>query len=113
LLGESPDWGVLLLMLVTVAIVAPLSEELLFRAVLQGWVRERCGAAWAIPLVAVLFAAIHGWRDGLALLPLALILGVLYERRRSYLAVVVAHGLFNSVMFGLAWLTSGAADTGS
>jgi membrane protease YdiL (CAAX protease family) len=106
LLQESPDVLTILLMALTATVLAPLSEELLFRVVLQGWLSERIGAAAAIPSVAVVFAGIHGWRDGIALLPLALILGFVFERRRSYLAVATTHALFNSVMFGLAWLTA-------
>jgi membrane protease YdiL (CAAX protease family) len=92
-------------MALAVAVVAPLSEELLFRVVLQGWLTERISATVAVPVVAIVFAAVHGWRDGLALLPLALILGYVFARRRSYLAVVTTHALFNSVMFGLQWLS--------
>jgi len=111
LLAEAPEWWLVLLMFVAAAIVAPLSEELLFRVVLQGWLTERFGALRGILLAAVIFAIIHGWRDGLALMPLALTLGYLFERRRSYLAVVATHSLFNSVMFGLQWLgAAGGAE---
>lgn len=110
LLGESPGWSTLALMVLTVAVVAPLVEELLFRVILQGWLTEHFGAAVAVPTVAVIFAAVHGWLDGLALVPLALILGYVFAHRRSYLAVVTTHSLFNSVMFGLQWLvTTGGA----
>lgn len=112
LLSDSPDLSTVTLMLLTVAVVAPLSEELLFRVVLQGWLSEHFGARWAIPGVALIFAFVHGWRDGLALVPLALILGYVFDRRRSYLAVVTTHALFNSVMFGLQWL-SALQDRGS
>jgi membrane protease YdiL (CAAX protease family) len=109
LLADAPHWSTVALMLFTVAVVAPLSEELQYRVVLQGWLAERIGVPWAIAGVALVFALAHGWRDGLALLPLALILGYLFDRRRSYLAVVTAHALFNGVMFGLQWL-SGIAE---
>jgi len=33
--------------------------------------------------------------DGIALIPLALLLGFLYDRRRSYWSVFVAHAFFN------------------
>jgi hypothetical protein len=59
----------------------------------------------AIPFVAIVFAAVHGPVDGIALLPLALILGYSFDRRQSYLTVVVIHGLFNATMLALAMLS--------
>ena len=40
-------------------------------------------------------------------LPLALILGYVYYRRQSYLAVVVLHALFNGTMVTLSRLPQG------
>jgi uncharacterized protein len=105
LLASQPPVEVLLLMLFTVCVIAPLSEELLFRVILQGWLRSRLARWPAILLTAALFALIHGWRDSLPLLPLALILGWLFDRHHSYLAVVTTHSLFNGVMLTLALLT--------
>ncbi|OYW12836.1 MAG: hypothetical protein B7Z55_17910, partial [Planctomycetales bacterium 12-60-4] len=96
LLGETLDPRVIALLTFTAVVVAPFSEELLFRVTLQGWLTARIGSTWAVPAVSVFFAAIHGWRDGLALLPLALILGYVYDRRNDFLAVVVMRGLFNA-----------------
>ena len=55
----------------------------------------------AIPVAAVVFAAVHGFPDSLAIVPLALVLGDAYQRRRSYWEVVAAHALFNAVMLAL------------
>ena len=49
----------------------------------------------AIGISSIAFAMVHGPLDGAALMPLALLLGILYDRRHSYLAVVVAHAFFN------------------
>lgn len=101
-LGESPDGLALAGLAVTVVVVAPLAEELLFRVVLQGWLAERYGGEVAVRVIAVVFAAVHGWRDGLALLPFALLLGYVYDRRHDFFAVVVAHGAFNAANLLLA-----------
>jgi len=105
LLGRSPDAVTLAGLAVTVVVLAPLAEELLFRVTLQGWLSERIGGGWSVPVVAAIFAAVHGWRDGLALIPLALLLGYIYERRQDYFAVVVAHGAFNAANLVLALLS--------
>lgn len=104
LLASQPPLEVLLLMVVTVCVIAPLSEELMFRVILQGWLRSRLARWPAILLTAALFALVHGWRDSLPLLPLALTLGWLFDRQHSYLAVVTTHSLFNGVMLTLALL---------
>ena len=80
------------------AVAAPLAEELVFRVCLQGWLRTVLRPGAAIPLVAVAFAAIHGWPDMLGLLPLALLLGLIYEWTHDYWAVVLTHGFFNALM---------------
>jgi uncharacterized protein len=105
LVGQSPDVVTLAGLTITVAIFAPLSEELTFRVTLQGWLTERLGSSRAVPIVALLFAAVHGWRDGLALVPLALLFGYVYDRRQDYFAVVLAHGLFNAANLLLALLS--------
>ena len=104
-LMESPDVTTASIIAVTAVIAAPLFEELLYRVILQGWLSTIFPASVSIPFVAVLFASAHGWRDGLALIPLALILGYVFHRQHSYLSVVVIHALFNATMLTLQLLT--------
>ena len=105
LLSDNLDPATVALVVFGAVVMAPLSEELIFRVILQGWLRTLLPARWAIPLVAVSFAAIHGPVDGPALLPLSLVLGCVFERRHSYATVVVIHGLFNATMLALSLLT--------
>lgn len=102
LLADSPDWTTLFLIIVLAAISAPLLEEMLFRVILQGWLTTLFPPSIAITVVAVLFSFVHGWRDGIALLPLSLILGYVFYRRHSYLSVVVIHALFNGTIVLIA-----------
>jgi len=81
---------------VSVIVLAPLVEELLFRVILQGWLETVLPPGPAIGLTAAVFALVHPLTDSLALFPLALILGCLYQYRRSYPAVVVLHATFNA-----------------
>ena len=76
-------------------VLAPLSEELMFRVILQGALEAFLPAAAAIGIVALVFSFVHPWPDSLPLIPLSVILGYTYYRRRSYVAVVVMHALFN------------------
>jgi membrane protease YdiL (CAAX protease family) len=104
LLAESPDLGTVVAICVAAVVLAPLYEELLFRVVLQGWMTVVVDPRYSIPIVALIFGAIHGLPDGIALLPLACVLGYVFHRRHSYVSVVVIHGLFNATMLILALL---------
>lgn len=96
---------------IAVCVIAPLFEELLFRVILQGWLQERVAPALAVILVAFVFATVHGhsWPDPLPLFPLAVVFGYLYHRRRSYLANVVMHSLFNGFNLMMALMPAGEA----
>lgn len=83
-------------------VLAPLAEELMFRVVLLGWLKTRASSTEAIVISSIAFAAVHGPLDGLALVPLALLLGYLYDRRRSFWSVFVAHAFFNLTNIVLA-----------
>lgn len=88
-------------------VLAPLQEELLFRVYLQGTLERVHGVGVALLISSVLFCAVHyerGRPDYLALAPLAFLLGWLYWRRHSYLAVLSAHATFNALNLWLATL---------
>ena len=73
---------------IAVVILAPVSEELIFRVILQGALRSKLSASVSIAISSVTFVLVHGFPDMLALLPLAVVFGYVYERTHSYLAVV-------------------------
>lgn len=91
-------------------VIAPLSEELMFRVILQGWLSTVVRPALAVPIVVAAFAAIHGLTDGIALVPLAAVLGYVFYRRHSYVSVVVIHALFNATMLILQILTQPTSE---
>ncbi len=110
MLSDDPDAGLLWMLFFVAAVVAPLSEELVFRVTLQGWLTDQWNARGAIITTALVFSFVHGWRDGIALIPLALILGCLYHFRRSYLAVVTTHAIFNATQMAMALLGAMSAS---
>ena len=77
------------------AVLAPLVEELMYRVVLQTWLEKIAPRREALIVVALVFSAMHQLPDAIPLFPLALILGYVYQQRRSYLSVVLIHMLFN------------------
>jgi len=102
MLGPSPAGGLIGWIALAAVVFAPLAEELIYRVLLQGWAQSQMAPAKAILFSSVVFCLSHQTTDVLPLAPLALILGYIYYRRRSYLAVVVAHALFNATMLTLA-----------
>ena len=83
-------------LVVLASIVAPITEELIFRAGLFRYARTRLPRWAALLLPAVLFGALHG---NLASFPQLVTLGVLfslaYERTGNIAVPMVAHALFN------------------
>ncbi len=91
--------GAFLLLVALGAVLVPIGEELLFRGLLQGWLR-RFGTAVAVVVAAAVFGVAHGFN---VVLPAAIVLGVLLgivrERSGSIWPAVVGHAVNNGVLF--------------
>ena len=92
--AESPAMIVLVIFLAVV--VAPVVEELVFRAGLFRFLRLRLPRVVALTLPAVIFGSLHGNLVAFApLVALGIIFSLAYERTGSLAVPVIAHGLFN------------------
>ena len=83
-------------MLVVACGLAPLNEELLFRAGLYRFCRQRLGRTSALLISGLCFGALHA--NLASFLPLALLgmaLALAYEATGDIRVPVIAHGLFN------------------
>jgi membrane protease YdiL (CAAX protease family) len=99
---SSGAGGWLLIMVIfTGVVVAPVVEELQFRVVLLGGLLQAGLKKMAVIGAAVSFSLMHGFPDGLALLPLAFALGYAYTRRQSYLTAIFVHFMFNAINLGI------------
>lgn len=105
LIQENPDPEILFWITLAAVVLAPLTEELVFRVILQGSLQSKFSPATSIVISSIIFAGVHGFPDSLALVPLAVILGYVYHRRHSYLAVVVLHASFNLLNLILSQLS--------
>ena len=97
LLAQQDSLQLLIPLMFSAVIMAPLGEELMYRVILQGSLQRVVGPWMAIPIASAIFSAVHGFPDMVSLFPLALILGFLYWRTGSYLVSVTAHASFNAV----------------
>ena len=83
-------------MLVVACGLAPLNEELMFRAGLYRFCRQRLGRNWALLISGCLFGALHAnWAGFLPLALLGVALALAYEATGDIRVSVIAHGLFN------------------
>lgn len=94
--AESKSVFVIGGMLLVACVMAPLSEELLFRAGLYRFIRQKIGRTPALLISSLCFGALHGnWAGFLPLAVLGMLLALVYEATGSIRVVIVAHGLFN------------------
>lgn len=97
--------------ILSVVIIGPLGEEVLFRGVLFAGMRDRIGEPWAIVISSVLFAAAHA--NWFVLVPF-FIFGVLLARitaqTRSVWPAFIGHALFNLNSLAFTYLAHFKGD---
>ena len=89
-----------ILAFVTLVILAPLAEEVLFRGYLYGKLRMKVPLWAAMLLTSVLFAAVHGqWNVAIDVFALSIVLCVLREITGSIWSGILLHMLKNGIAF--------------
>ncbi len=108
---------------ITLVVLAPLAEELLFRGYLQGKVRSQLNKWLSVLLVAVVFGSLHligdisdngvvlQWSAGLDTFALGVVLGILREFTGSIWAGVLLHMMKNSLAFYFLFINPVLAGT--
>lgn len=90
--------GYLAVAIPLVCVIAPLSEETIFRGFIYGWLRRRLPLLPAVVVSAAVFSAAHLVLVlALPLFAVGVILALLYEYSDSLLPGAIVHGLFNLV----------------
>jgi membrane protease YdiL (CAAX protease family) len=112
-IGQQNPRVFLILIPLQFLLVGP-GEELLFRGLVQGTLRETLHPARAIVLASALFASIHLFSltgkgklvyVGIAFV-LAIVLGVTYEYTDNLTVPAVIHGTYNAVLFASAYIAA-------
>ena len=97
------------ILVVCVGILVPIAEELLFRGVLYGWLRQRWRAVPCAVISAGLFALAHAnFRMALQIFITGLILAALYEYSRSVVAPMLTHMAVNTISLVLIFTYAGS-----
>jgi membrane protease YdiL (CAAX protease family) len=110
--GREEPTVFLVLIPLSFLLVGP-GEELLFRGLIQGTLRESFHPMRAVVLASLIFAMVHVFSlQGSGKLvyigvvfTLALVLGVTYELTDNLAVPALIHGAYNAVQFGLAYYT--------
>jgi|GEM_PF-691419 len=95
--------GFVVLFAFAAIVVAPLTEEVLFRGVLYGWLRQHLSWRLAALLAALVHALLHG--DPAAMPALTAVFFVYawsYERRGSLWTPLIAHATHNAIILVLS-----------
>jgi membrane protease YdiL (CAAX protease family) len=96
----AEGFGALPVQILLIVIAAPISEELCFRGLLFGGLRERLPRVVAALLAGVIFGALHALTGLTAVPPLiafGFVLCLLYEKTGSIVPAILLHMLNNSV----------------
>lgn len=102
LFNQDLPLGLIILMLLTAIIIAPITEELLFRGLIYRFLKSRLSARMAMVISSVAFGAMHG--NMLAFIPLtflAMILTRSYERTGNLKVPILIHAFFNANTLGI------------
>ncbi len=84
--------------LIAVVLVAPVSEELVFRGWLLPMLRDRFGTAFGLVASSVLFGIVHGWPEGIYATLGGVVLGAVAIRTKSTLASIALHAGINAMV---------------
>lgn len=102
LLFQQRDPAVIVLLALLSCVIAPVAEELFFRAVLFTAIRQRASKGLAIFLSGAAFALVHTNLVGfLPILLIGMYLSYIYERTGSLLASIAVHIAHNSFLLAL------------
>ncbi len=96
LFRDADNPTVLVCMVVLAAVVAPVTEELIFRAGLFRYLRTRIPRWFALTIPALIFALLHSnLAASVPLFALGLFFALAYERTGRIAVPMIAHALFN------------------
>lgn len=106
--GYEATWYTTTLSLLVSTAIVPFIEELFFRGLLLGWLKDRIPVIPAVIFSALAFAAYHqNWDYLLSLFAFGLILSWVFLRTKSLWPAVLAHGAYNLVIDLYGYLSPG------
>jgi hypothetical protein len=100
---ENNELSLRILMVLFAVVVTPIFEELVFRGLLQSYLRNLGYGPWMSILIAsILFSVLHPLMHFPALLVLSVAMGYAYEKSGSLLRPIFIHFFFNGLTIAFA-----------
>lgn len=100
---ENDQLSLRILMLFFAIIITPVFEELVFRGMLQSYLRNLNYGPWqSIFIASIMFSVLHPWMHLPAILVLSIAMGYAYEKSGSLLRPIFIHLLFNGLTIAFA-----------
>lgn len=99
--------------MLSMVVVAPVFEEMLFRGVIQEYTSRLYKPAAGILIASLFFGIAHsgsGAQSVIYAFLQGLILGYVYYRTRSLVAVIAMHVIHNGLTYAMSRMASGGAD---
>lgn len=94
--SQATEPAIIAVMVILATVIAPMTEELLFRATIFRYLRTRSPRWLAFLLSGIVFAALHlSVASFLPLVVLAIVFSFAFERTGKIGTTMIAHGLFN------------------
>jgi membrane protease YdiL (CAAX protease family) len=104
----APSTGERIFFIISVCVIAPICEEMVFRGVLYRGMRDMAGMAPAVAGSALLFTAIHlAPTHVLSIFTVGCIMALLYERTGTIVAPIALHIAHNTAALFIAERLSG------
>ncbi len=90
---------------IQVAFIAPLFEELIFRGLILKRALRKWNVVFSVVMTAALFGILHmSVVQGISAAAAGIVLCIFYVRRKSVGLNILAHSIYNGMVFGLALL---------
>lgn len=111
MVSAAKNQAEIILQIISVVLLAPMAEELLFRGVVYTSLKQAGHPVSAVLVSSLIFAAVHGsFALMLPLTVLAVVLVWLYEKTGSIIAPIIMHATFNAINFALIKLAPNLAS---
>ena len=95
----------MMLAFVTLVVIAPVCEEILFRGWLYGKLRARTWAMPAMILVAILFGIVHGqWNVGITVAAMSIVMCLIREMTGTIWGGMIVHMIKNGLAYYLLFV---------
>ena len=102
---QNGNYGNIGTIIITACIIAPITEELIFRGMMYPLLKKGMGVLWGCVISSLIFSFIHyNILSFSVLFVFSCCLTYIYERSNSIIVPVVSHSIFNGIMIILILL---------